>query len=86
MHVSDGSVDHLPLKICINLHNGALVDCAGNGVTQNFFLPITLIACMVGLASVLAGIHHMRLFRSDSLAAAAASSLIAWLLVLLAMG
>lgn len=59
---------------------------AGNNVTQSFFLPITLIACMVGLASVLAGIHHMRLFRSDSLAAAAASSLIAWLLVLLAMG
>lgn len=58
----------------------------GNGVTQNFFLPITLIACMVGLASCLAGVHHMRLFRSDSLAAAAATSLIAWLLVLLAMG
>jgi predicted acyltransferase len=55
-------------------------------VTQSFFLPVTLIACMVGLASVLAGAHHMRLFRSDSLAAAAATSLIAWLLVLLAMG
>jgi len=60
--------------------------CAGNSITQSFFLPITLIACMVGLASVLAGVHHMRLFRSDSLAAAAAASLIAWLLVLLAMG
>lgn len=60
--------------------------CAGNGITQSFFLPITLIACMVGLASVLAGVHHVRLFRSDSLAAAAATSLIAWLLVLLAMG
>ncbi|KAG0565449.1 hypothetical protein KC19_8G191000 [Ceratodon purpureus] len=58
----------------------------GNNVTQFFFLPITLIACMVGLASCLAGVHHMRLFRSDSLAAAAATSLIAWLLVLLAMG
>lgn len=58
----------------------------GNNVTQNFFLPVTLIACMVGLASTLAGSHHMRLFRSDSLAAAAATSLIAWLLVLLAMG
>lgn len=66
----------------INRGEGAV----GNTVTQSFFLPITLIACMVGLASVLAGIHHMRLFRSDSLAAAAASSLIAWLLVLLAMG
>jgi hypothetical protein len=58
----------------------------GNVVTQRHFLPITLIACMVGLASVLAGVHHMRVFRSDSLAAAAAASLIAWLLVLLAMG
>jgi hypothetical protein len=58
----------------------------GNNVTQGFFLPVTLVACMVGLASCLAGIHHMRLFRSESLAAAAATSLIAWLLVLLAMG
>uniref|UniRef100_A0A7I4DNC8 Uncharacterized protein n=1 Tax=Physcomitrium patens TaxID=3218 RepID=A0A7I4DNC8_PHYPA len=60
--------------------------CAGNNVTQGFFLPVALIACMVGLASVLAGLHHMRVFRSESLAAAAATSLIAWLLVLLAMG
>lgn len=66
--------------------NGQGEGAVGNGVTQNFFLPIALIACMVGLASVLAGVHHMRLFRSDSLAAAAATSLIAWLLVLLAMG
>ena len=55
-------------------------------MTQNFFLPITLIACMVGLASVLAGLHHMRLYRTESVAAAIATSLIAWLLVLLAMG
>jgi predicted membrane protein len=67
-------------------NNGQGEGAVGNNVTQNFFLPITLIACMVGLASVLAGVHHMRLFRSDSLAAAAATSLIAWLLVLLAMG
>ena len=61
--------------------------CAGNNVTQGFFLPITLIACMVGLAcTCLAGAHHMRLFRIESLAAAAATSLIAWLLVLLAVG
>jgi predicted membrane protein len=59
--------------------------CAGNGVTSTF-LPIALIACMVGLASVFAGTHHMRIFRGDSLSAAAATSLIAWLLTLLAMG
>ncbi|XP_024372468.1 membrane protein PM19L [Physcomitrium patens] len=66
----------------INRGEGAV----GNNVTQGFFLPVALIACMVGLASVLAGLHHMRVFRSESLAAAAATSLIAWLLVLLAMG
>ena len=47
---------------------------------------MALIACMVGLASALAGTHHIRVWRGDSLAAAAATSLIAWLLTLLAMG
>ena len=41
---------------------------------------------MVGLASVFAGAHHVRVWRTESLAAAAATSLIAWLLTLLAMG
>ena len=50
------------------------------------FIPIALIASMVGLASVLAGAHHVRIWRSESLAAAAATSLTAWLLTLLAMG
>jgi hypothetical protein len=58
---------------------------AGNGITGTF-LPLALIACMVGLASALAGTHHIRVWRGDSLAAAAATSLIAWLLTLLAMG
>ncbi len=58
---------------------------AGNGVTQ-WFLPIALIASVVGLASVLTGVHHVRVYRNDSLAAAHAASLIAWLLTLLAMG
>jgi len=57
----------------------------GNSVTSTF-LPIALIASMVGLASVFAGTHHIRIWRGDSLAAAAATSLIAWLLTLLAMG
>ncbi len=59
--------------------------CAGNNVTPTFIV-VALIASMVGLASVFAGIHHIRIFRGDSLAAAAAASLIAWLLTLLAMG
>jgi hypothetical protein len=57
----------------------------GNVVTP-VFIPIVLIACMAGLASVFAGAHHLRLWRTESLAAAAATSLIAWLLTLLAMG
>lgn len=45
-----------------------------------------LIASVVGIASTLAGAHHLRLWRTETLAAAAATSLIAWLLTLLAMG
>jgi hypothetical protein len=58
---------------------------AGNAATR-FFVPIALIASMVGLASILAGTHHLRVFRTDSLSAAHATAMIAWLLTLLAMG
>lgn len=58
---------------------------AGNVVTV-VFIPIALITCMVGLASCLAGAHHLRIWRTESLAAAAATSLIAWCLTLLSMG
>jgi hypothetical protein len=58
---------------------------AGNVATV-FFIPIALITCMVGIASTLAGTHHARIWRTESLAAAAATSLIAWLLTLLSMG
>lgn len=58
---------------------------AGNKITPTF-LPLALIACMVGLASVFAGTNHVRVWRGDSLSAAAAVSLVAWLLTLLAMG
>ena len=59
--------------------------CAGNTAT-NVFITFVLVASMVGLASVFAGAHHVRVWRTESLAAAAATSLIAWLLTLLAMG
>jgi hypothetical protein len=58
---------------------------AGNAATQ-FFLPLAIIAAVVGLASILAGIYHLRVYRTDSLSAAHASALIAWLLILLGMG
>jgi len=57
----------------------------GNAATT-WFIPIALVASVVGLASTLAGVHHLRVWRTDSLAAAAAASLIAWLLTLLALG
>lgn len=57
----------------------------GNNVTSAF-LTFALIASVVGIASTLAGAHHLRLWRTETLAAAAATSLIAWLLTLLAMG
>jgi hypothetical protein len=57
----------------------------GNSATQ-YFLLTTLVASMVGLASVFAGIHHLRVWGTDSLSAAHATALIAWLLTLLAMG
>jgi H+/Cl- antiporter ClcA len=45
-----------------------------------------LIASVVGLASVLAGAHHLTVWRTDSLAASHAAAVIAWLLTLLAFG
>ncbi|CAM6051863.1 unnamed protein product [Sphagnum compactum] len=60
-------------------------DSIGNSATL-YFLQTTLVASMVGLASVFAGIHHVRVWGTDSLSAAHATALIAWLLTLLAMG
>uniref|UniRef100_A0A7I4D1N0 Uncharacterized protein n=1 Tax=Physcomitrium patens TaxID=3218 RepID=A0A7I4D1N0_PHYPA len=57
----------------------------GNTATS-IFLAFVLIASMVGLASTLAGAHHLSVWRTESLAAAAAAATIAWTLTLLAMG
>jgi len=57
----------------------------GNTATS-IFLTFALIASVVGLASTLAGAHHLLVWRGESLAAAAAAATIAWLLTLLAMG
>lgn len=58
---------------------------AGNSVTS-VFLPLALIATCVAIAAKFAGTHHLRVWRTDSLAAAAATALIALLLTLLALG
>ncbi|KAL6638317.1 hypothetical protein ACP70R_025889 [Stipagrostis hirtigluma subsp. patula] len=58
---------------------------AGNGATF-YFLVFAILAGVVGAASKLAGIHHVRSWRGDSLATNAASSLIAWAITALAFG
>ncbi|KAF0922803.1 hypothetical protein E2562_002055 [Oryza meyeriana var. granulata] len=58
---------------------------AGNGATF-YFLVFAILAGVVGAASKLAGVHHVRSWRGDSLAASAASALIAWAITALAFG
>ncbi|GLU08253.1 hypothetical protein SLE2022_251770 [Rubroshorea leprosula] len=57
----------------------------GNGATS-FFLTFAILAAVVGIVSKFAGGNHIRAWRNDSLAAAGASSLIAWALTALAFG
>ncbi|KAF5207574.1 Membrane protein pm19l [Thalictrum thalictroides] len=57
----------------------------GNAAT-GFFVVFAMIASVVGLASSLAGINHVRLWHADSLPSAASVAIIAWTLTLLAMG
>ncbi|XP_062108975.1 membrane protein PM19L [Humulus lupulus] len=57
----------------------------GNGATM-FFLTFSIMAAVVGIVSKFAGGNHIRAWRNDSLAAAGASSLIAWALTALAFG
>lgn len=57
----------------------------GNGATI-FFLIFAISAGVVGVVSKLAGGSHIRAWRNDSLAAAGASSLVAWALTVLAFG
>ncbi|KAJ6721672.1 hypothetical protein OIU85_024734 [Salix viminalis] len=57
----------------------------GNGAT-GFFLTFAILACVVGIASKFAGGTHIRVWRSDSLAAAGSASLVAWAITALAAG
>ncbi|GAB4843678.1 Membrane protein pm19l [Ancistrocladus abbreviatus] len=57
----------------------------GNGATM-FFLTFAILAAVVGVASKLGGANHIRAWRSDSLASAASSAMIAWAVTALAMG
>ncbi|KAL1560403.1 membrane protein PM19L-like [Salvia divinorum] len=57
----------------------------GNAAT-GFFVIFSLIAGVVGVASAISGLHHIRYWGMESLPAAAAGGTIAWSLTLLAMG
>ncbi|KAK1265792.1 hypothetical protein QJS04_geneDACA000097 [Acorus gramineus] len=58
---------------------------AGNGATP-YFLIFAILAGVIGVAAKLAGGNHIRAWRSDSLAAAAASAVVAWAVTALAFG
>ncbi|KAL3507470.1 hypothetical protein ACH5RR_032852 [Cinchona calisaya] len=57
----------------------------GNGATP-FLLTFAILAAVLGIASKLAGGSHLKAWRSDSLAAAGSSSLVAWAVTALAFG
>lgn len=57
----------------------------GNNAT-GFFTIFALIAGAFGMAAAIAGVHHLRSWRQESLPSAVSSALTAWGLTLLAMG
>ncbi|KAH7682503.1 AWPM-19-like protein [Dioscorea alata] len=57
----------------------------GNAAT-GFFVLFSLIAAVVGAASMITGINHISIWNHNSLASAASSAITAWSLTLLAMG
>ena len=67
--------------------NGTTNDAgvAGNGATF-YFLLFAILAGVVGAASKLAGVHHVRTWRGDSLSTSASSALVAWAITALAFG
>ncbi|KAI5084527.1 hypothetical protein GOP47_0000696 [Adiantum capillus-veneris] len=63
-----------------------ILDGKGSDGAYEVFVEMALIAGVVGIASVLAGMHHLKAWRGESAAGAASAALIAWLLTLLAFG
>ncbi|BFG28037.1 hypothetical protein CerSpe_143110 [Prunus speciosa] len=57
----------------------------GNAAT-GFFVTFALLAGVVGAASAISGINHIRSWTADSLPSAVAAATVAWTLTLLAMG
>ncbi|KAK1378503.1 Histone-lysine N-methyltransferase lin-59 [Heracleum sosnowskyi] len=57
----------------------------GNAAT-GFFVTFSLLAGVVGVASVISGFNHVRFWNHDSLPSAASAATISWALTVLAMG
>ncbi|GLJ44508.1 hypothetical protein SUGI_0934300 [Cryptomeria japonica] len=57
----------------------------GNEAT-GFMVIFSLIAGVVGAASCVSGLHHLRVWTAESLASTVSSAMTAWALTLLAMG
>ncbi|XP_010538226.1 PREDICTED: uncharacterized protein LOC104812652 [Tarenaya hassleriana] len=57
----------------------------GNAAT-GFFVTFSLLAGVLGAASAISGLNHIRSWNQESLPAAAMAATIAWALTLLAMG
>ena len=57
----------------------------GNGATM-FFLTFSMLAAVLGIVSKFLGGNHIRTWRNDSLAAAGATSVVAWAVTALAFG
>ncbi|XP_022959288.1 uncharacterized protein LOC111460317 [Cucurbita moschata] len=73
---------------CINRYiNGTTYhpSMGGNGATP-FFLTFAMLTAVMGVASKLAGLYHIRAWRSDSLAGAGSTSLLTWAVTVLAFG
>ena len=84
---SNWLIDDFSLQLLYsNARSNGSVSCISGNAATFYFLPMVLIASVVGLASTLAGIHHLRVWRTESLAAAASAAVIAWTLTLLAFG
>ncbi|XP_024373116.1 uncharacterized protein [Physcomitrium patens] len=80
----DENVPYVP-----SVNEGIWLPGAGNvegKMVALYFLPIVLVASVVGIASICVGMYHLRVWRTDSLAAAVSAALIAWLLSFLAAG
>ncbi|OIW00533.1 hypothetical protein TanjilG_24263 [Lupinus angustifolius] len=82
------AIDHcfiIGSELKLPAHFSPLFFPMGNAAT-GFFVTFALLAGVVGAASTLSGINHIRSWTAESLPSAASVATIAWSLTLLAMG